>query len=314
MRTDSIFYRLFQVLPGILLELADRPASDADDYEFTSVEIKQLGFRLDGLLRPRSDTPGQPIYFAEVQFYRDEEFYFRFFGEIFLYLSQYKPKTQPWQAIVLYPTRRIEIENTLQYGELLESDRVQRVYLDELGETADSSLGLGIVKFVVAPEENARERLQRLISQTRENVENASLQRNVIELIEGIAIYKLPQLSRQEIEAMFGLSDLRETRFYQEALEEGRLESRQEALEEGRLEGRLEGLEEGRLEGLQEGRQEGRQEGHQEGLEEGFQRGEYRTKLTVVQQLLQIGMSLEQIAQVVELPLEEVERMAQEPQ
>ena len=262
MKTDSIFYRLFQVLPSTLLELVDRPASDADAYEFTSVEIKQLGFRLDGLLRPRSDTAAQPIYFAEVQFYRDEQFYFRFFGEIFLYLSQYKPKIQPWQAIVLYPTRRVEIENTLQYGELLESDRVQRIYLDELGETADSSLGLEIVKFVVAPEENAREIVQRLISQARLNVENTSFQRDVIELIERIAIYKLPQLSRQEIEAMLGLSDLRETRVYQEA----------------------------------------------------FQEGEYRIKLTVVHRLLQIGISLEQIAQVVELPLEEVQRMTQEPQ
>ncbi|MGA9377800.1 MAG: hypothetical protein WBV73_03270, partial [Phormidium sp.] len=31
--------------------------------------------------------------------------------------------------------------------------------------------------------------------------------------------------SRQEIEAMFGLSDLKQTRFYQEAKEEGKLES-----------------------------------------------------------------------------------------
>ncbi|MEQ8999097.1 MAG: DUF4351 domain-containing protein [Coleofasciculus sp. B1-GNL1-01] len=37
-----------------------------------------------------------------------------------------------------------------------------------------------------------------------------------------IVVYKFPQLSRQEIAAMFGLSELKQTRVYQEALEEGR--------------------------------------------------------------------------------------------
>jgi predicted transposase YdaD len=51
-------------------------------------------------------------------------------------------------------------------------------------------------------------------------------------------------LSRKEIEAMLGLSELKNTRFYQEAVEEGRQEAveegRQEAVEEGRQEGRQE--------------------------------------------------------------------------
>lgn len=34
-------------------------------------------------------------------------------------------------------------------------------------------------------------------------------------------VYKFPQLSRQEIEAMLELSELKQTRVYQEALQEG---------------------------------------------------------------------------------------------
>ncbi len=34
-------------------------------------------------------------------------------------------------------------------------------------------------------------------------------------------VYKLPQKSREEIEAMLGLSDLKQTKVYQEALAEG---------------------------------------------------------------------------------------------
>jgi predicted transposase YdaD len=39
--------------------------------------------------------------------------------------------------------------------------------------------------------------------------------------VERIVVYKFPQKSREEIEAMFELSDLKQTRVYQEALAEG---------------------------------------------------------------------------------------------
>jgi predicted transposase YdaD len=38
--------------------------------------------------------------------------------------------------------------------------------------------------------------------------------------VERIVVYKFPQKSREEIEAMFELSDLKQTRVYQEALAE----------------------------------------------------------------------------------------------
>jgi predicted transposase YdaD len=42
-------------------------------------------------------------------------------------------------------------------------------------------------------------------------------------LIETIVVYKFPQLSRQEIEAMLGLvDDVKQTRVYQEGREEGK--------------------------------------------------------------------------------------------
>jgi predicted transposase YdaD len=36
-----------------------------------------------------------------------------------------------------------------------------------------------------------------------------------------IVVYKFPELSREEIERMFGLSELKRTKVYQEALQEG---------------------------------------------------------------------------------------------
>jgi len=44
-------------------------------------------------------------------------------------------------------------------------------------------------------------------------------------LIETIIVYKFTKKSRKEIEAMLGLGDIRQSLVYQEALEEGKLET-----------------------------------------------------------------------------------------
>ena len=40
MKTDTIFYTLFQTLPGVLFELLEQSQALALHYQFTSVEIK----------------------------------------------------------------------------------------------------------------------------------------------------------------------------------------------------------------------------------------------------------------------------------
>ena len=52
MKTDSIFYRIFQQYPRSLFDLLQHPNEEAEEYQFTSVEVKQLAFRLDGLFLP----------------------------------------------------------------------------------------------------------------------------------------------------------------------------------------------------------------------------------------------------------------------
>ncbi|MDB9527556.1 DUF4351 domain-containing protein, partial [Oscillatoria sp. CS-180] len=46
-------------------------------------------------------------------------------------------------------------------------------------------------------------------------------QSRLVELIETIVVYTFPRRSRQEIAAMLGLVDMKETRVYQEGREEG---------------------------------------------------------------------------------------------
>ena len=178
---------------------------------------------------------------VEVQFQPDPDLYYRLFSELFLYLRQYKPD-YPWRVVVIYPSRSIEREENTQFGELIALSRVTRIYLDELGEAAESSLGVNVVKLVTEAEETAPGLARELIAQAREQVSDEGIKRNLINLIETIIVYKLPQKSRQEIEVMLGLSELRQTRVFQEALEEGLQTGLQEGLEEGRQEGKLQSI------------------------------------------------------------------------
>ena len=93
-------------------------------------------------------------------------------------------------------------------------------------------------------------------------------QQQLLELIETILVYKFPQMSRQEIEAMFGLSELKQTRVYQEAKEEGKLEGEQE--------------------------------------------GKQKAKLEAVPKLLALGLTVEQIAQALDLDTAQVQELAQQ--
>lgn len=257
MKTDSIFYQLFQRFPFCFFELLNLPPETANSYQFSSVEVKQLSFRLDGVFLP--DTANQPIYFLEVQFQKDNNFYSRFFSEIFLYLHQ-TDLNNNWQGVVIYPQRQVESVETSRYSELLNSERIWRFYLDELRGV--ESLGISMLKLITVPQDRAIEQGKELIQRVRQELTNAKKEKELLELIETILFYKLPQVSRKEIEAMFSLSDLRQTKVYQEALEEGKLEA----------------------------------------------------KLASIPRLLALGLNLEQIAQALELEIEQVRQATQPTQ
>jgi predicted transposase/invertase (TIGR01784 family) len=206
MKTDSIFYRLFQAFPSIFFELIQIPQTQAQNYRFDSVEVKQLSFRMDGLFLPNESN--LPIYFCEVQFQSDNDFYGRFFAEIFLYLSK-TDLNNDWRGVVIYPNRRVESRNQERYQDLLTSGRVSRIYLDELENSNPESLGIATIKLIIAQESQAIATARELIERVRSQIPQPQ---NLLQLIETILVYKLPRLSCQEIEAMFSLDELKQTR------------------------------------------------------------------------------------------------------
>jgi len=229
MKTDSLFYRLFQIRPQLLFDLLSTDLPTNTNYKFTSVEVKQLSFRLDGIFLPNSNDSTLPFYLVEVQFQPKDNLYYRLFAELFLYLRQYQPP-QPWRVVVIYPRRSVEKIPSSDFQDLLNSPRVTRIYLDELKETKNSPLGLSLGKLIISEERETPEKARDLLQRTQEQLQASNLKRDIIDLIESIMVYKFPQKSRQEVAKMLGIEDLKQTRFYQEVFAEGKEEGKEEVL------------------------------------------------------------------------------------
>ena len=220
-----------------MFELLGNTDPRASTYSFSSQEVKQSSFRIDGILVPPIYATDLPIYFVEVQGYRDTkgDLYPSLFSEIFLYLNDYRP-VNDWRAVVIFTKKSLDPGIPRHYEEFANNPRLQRIYLDELTQDeAESSLELGVLKLIGVKLDIAPEEARKLVARTTEELTDAAQQRKILELVETVLIYKFPELSRQEIEQMLGLSELKQTRVYQEALEEGLEQGRQEGRQEGEL-------------------------------------------------------------------------------
>jgi predicted transposase/invertase (TIGR01784 family) len=220
MKTDSLFYRLFQEHPEVVFELAGWPLPANAGYTLQAEEVKQTSFRLDGLLTPAGADPTLPLVFIEIQFQR-KVFYPRWFSEIFLYLYR-RNIERPWWAVVIFPNRAAEVEPSPAYRALFDLPGVQRVYLEDFTERPATTPGLQLVQLLVAEPANAVAQARTLLI-TAETQPDDTASWSFHDLIETILVYKLPQLTREEIQAMLHLPDidLKQTRFYQQAMAEG---------------------------------------------------------------------------------------------
>jgi predicted transposase/invertase (TIGR01784 family) len=219
MRRDSIFYQLFRQYPTLLFDLLSQPPDRASEYIFDSIEVKETAFRIDGVFLP--PDPSGIVYLCEVQFQLDELLYERMLSEISIYTYRNRERFANWQAVVIYPTRNMEQSRTEMVQELLDSGRIRRVYLDELGAVAELPTGLGLMVLTTLEGDDATTQAKGLIERSPERAD-------IINLISTIMVYKFSNLSRNEVDAMLGI-ELQQTRVYQEA----RLEGKAEGLELG---------------------------------------------------------------------------------
>ncbi|MBW4670946.1 MAG: Rpn family recombination-promoting nuclease/putative transposase [Cyanomargarita calcarea GSE-NOS-MK-12-04C] len=100
---------------------------------------------------------------------------------------------------------------------------------------------------------------------------DTTLEEKVLEFIKAVVIDKFANLSREELEVMLNLDSLKKSKVYQEAKEEG----------------------------------------FEEGKEEGKEEGSLETKLKTIPKLIKLGLSIEQIAESLELDVETVRNNTQ---
>jgi predicted transposase/invertase (TIGR01784 family) len=223
MRRDTIFYQLFQQSPTLLFELLSQPPARANEYVFEAIEVKETAFRIDGVFVP-PDRSGI-VYFCEVQFQKDELLYERMLAEISIYVYRNRERLSNWQAVVIYPSRSIEQSNLDTVSELLASGRLLRVYLDELGKIEELPIGVGLMVLTTLEGDEAK-------IQARTAIDRSGGDRDIIEMIAKIVVYKFNSLSRDEVNVMLGI-ELQQTRVYQEAKAEGKVEGKAEEREIG---------------------------------------------------------------------------------
>ncbi len=260
MTADPLFYEIFKEIPELFFELIGQPDKDPSIYKFSATEIKQRGFRLDGLLSTSEAYPNEPIYFIEAQSYKDDNFYNQFVAKIVLYLTQYQPPNHEWYAVVIYDTKSNE-GNFPGYLNFF-VPYLRCFYLNELAKTPNQSLAVGVMRLIVEKksQEKTGELARQLMIQAKLELTDATLEEKVLEFIKTVVIDKFVNLSREELEVMLNLDSLKKSRIYQEAKEEGVLE----------------------------------------------------TKLETIPRLMKLGLSIEQIAESLELDVETVRKNAQQ--
>ncbi len=227
MKTDALFYQLFARYPEAFFELQGQPGSVARLYDFASLELKETAQRIDGVFLPK--TAGLPTYFVEVQFYRYPEIYANLLAKIYLYLKQNNPALD-FRGVILFGSRSLEPRDLGPYQPLLDSGHVTRYFMDELEIAETMPLGLSVLQMVACTEDQAIVHGRHLIHRARREIDAPEEVQQLIQWIETVILCKLPMMNRKEIEAMFLVEDIRKSRVYQEALEEGREATLHEAI------------------------------------------------------------------------------------
>ena len=107
------------------------------------------------------------------------------------------------------------------YRCLLESDQLVRIYMDELPPAPPDRFEMGILELIAADPETALKKAQTMLPRVRVSKQPKQFQRALVQLIETVIVHQFPSWSREEIEKMLRVTDVRQTRVFQEGREEG---------------------------------------------------------------------------------------------
>lgn len=226
MKTDALFYELFQLAPETFFELLQVTPPCA--YRFESITVKTSEKRIDGVFEPA--VAGEPIYFLEVQGFPDDVIYFRAIREVTTYFEQ-RPhlKDNSWQAAVLWLNKADDPGfGTLRL--LARKPKPRLVSLDLiqlLRQLPKNSLALNVLRpLLVTSEREIREHVVEWVDQIRQTPNlDANAEEKLISVMSQLIEQKFRHLTYQELIKMLRLRPLSETISGQQLLKEDRIET-----------------------------------------------------------------------------------------
>jgi predicted transposase/invertase (TIGR01784 family) len=164
-------------------------------------------------------TPEGNVYFCEVQQAKDNLLYERLLAEISIFAYRERESFKDWKAVVIYPTRDIEQERLEVVQEFLDSGRITRIYLDELGAIEDLPWSLGLMALTILSSDEMLEKAREMLQRSETSNEGSA----ILDLVIMAIVYKFAELTRDEVLTMLGI-ELKEPRAFREAREEGKRE------------------------------------------------------------------------------------------
>ncbi len=220
MKTDAIFYKLFQVAPQTFFELLQ--ITPACPYRFESLTFKSTEKRIDGLLEP--EEAGQPIYFIEVQAFPDQTIYWRTLRQTATFFEQRPKRKEEWQAIVLWLNK----DDDPGFGPVPirdENGRQRLFSIDLLGALkalAESSLVLNVLRpLIVDSEAEVRQNISEWVENIKSDPDlSAESEQRLITVLTQLIEQKFRTLNYKELNKMLRLTPFKETVSYKEALQE----------------------------------------------------------------------------------------------
>jgi predicted transposase/invertase (TIGR01784 family) len=149
-----------------------------------------------------------------------------------MYLNRNQSQYDDWYCVVIFPSRSLEPSDQKTHRIFLNSDQVQRIYLNELGTPNQQPIGINLIQLTIASEKAMAEQARLLIERVKLENTGTLAKNDIIDIVTTIAFYKLSNLSREEVETMLGLN-IEETRLYQDLERQTKLKIVPKLLNEG---------------------------------------------------------------------------------
>ncbi len=115
-----------------------------------------------------------------------------------MYLNRNRFQYDDWYCVVIFPSRSLEPSDQRTHQIFLNSDQVQRIYLDELG-TTNMPIGINLMQLTIASNETMAEQAKQLIERVQLEETSAIAKTEFVDIITTIAVYKFSSLSREEV-------------------------------------------------------------------------------------------------------------------